>query len=941
MSSNLLFQLLVTQTMQVIVLVGVVLSLTKFFAKDRPHLAHALWALVLLKCMMPPIIASPTSPFSWICRDFATTKNSGEAQNGRNRLANPGADLTAEGLTPLIVQITPNLSARDTAEQGMDTSSQLFSKQEQTNSLVSFALYAWGSIAAVVFAVNALRLRLFLKRVEKSTLPTSPKLLTLIASLSKQVGLRRRVRVRIVDAAIGPAVVGLIWPTVLLPRVIVEGKSDSELEPLLAHELIHIRRGDLVWAMFQGLSTSLWWFNPLVWLADRRLTREAEQSCDEETIASLGCSPAVYARSLLDVMERKHLLRVAPSLPGVRPVDITANRLERIMRLGQGCYRQRPWWVVIVWLIGCAITLPGAAWVVAQEKSKEPKSAAREVIPLSGKVPSQASGDEGTEHNGENKFHIADVLDRLCKDRNLSKDAAESELLQLLQPVVPPTAGDSPQTVAEPQTKPIHKATLSIQGEQLHAIATKDQLKQIERSIESFRKFGFRRVTTEISFYELPWPLVIDELAFERGELQWREGDEVKSDLGLTGRLSAPMKTGSFDEQEVVKFKRQVEQDPGLKCTLCPRITSYSGQRASIQMGETLPFTVAYKEVKSLDGKTEYQPVVEKRYIGLEVDIRAVVQDPPKDGAIMLSCDYRRSRIQSVIKSNQSIPNSSEELAIENPIVQGSYFSLGCPINEGQFQITVATFENKTCITAITCQIADAKVAAAPPAVLKNLPEQAHVSVSDSMAELEVALLKYQSEQLGIRDHRLQAGKMAMNILEKWKDRENAFQELRSNRNSTADAASTKSEPKKKFSDGEVVYTPIPMLGPTIQEKWMRKGATVLDKLPYINRLFKNTELLEKAKPSEPSEDEVLQALEKDPSTKGSTQQLLKAGQIKITTKKIKDFSEPMRFVPLLGDAILHHSHYKCLLQDAATQEIQDTAYVDFQQFELAAEIVN
>ncbi len=42
---------------------------------------------------------------------------------------------------------------------------------------------------------------------------------------------------------------------------------------------------------------------------------------------------------------------------------------------------------------------------------------------------------------------------------------------------------------------------------------------------------------------------------------------------------------------------------------------------------------------------------------------------------------------------------------------------------------------------------------------------------------IRIALLKYQSEQLGIMDHRLQDGKMAVNILEKWKDRENAFQE--------------------------------------------------------------------------------------------------------------------------------------------------------------------
>ncbi len=105
------------------------------------------------------------------------------------------------------------------------------------------------------------------------------------------------------------------------------------------------------------------------------------------------------------------------------------------------------------------------------------------------------------------------------------------------------------------------------------------------------------------------------------------------------------------------------------------------------------------------------------------------------------------------------------------------------------------------------------------------------------------------------------------------------------------------------------------MLGPTIQEKWLRKGATVLDKHYPKSTAYQKHRASRKSKTKRALGRRSLAALEKDPSTKGSTQQLHKAGQIKITTKKIKDFREPMRFVPLLGDAILHHSHYKCLLQ--------------------------
>ena len=82
-------------------------------------------------------------------------------------------------------------------------------------------------------------------KVKRTVCEVDPQLIHLVESISKRIGLRRRVRLLVTAGRIGPAVVGLFRPTVLLPKVIVDGKSPRELEPILAHELIHIRRGDL------------------------------------------------------------------------------------------------------------------------------------------------------------------------------------------------------------------------------------------------------------------------------------------------------------------------------------------------------------------------------------------------------------------------------------------------------------------------------------------------------------------------------------------------------------------------------------------------------------------------------------------------------------------------------------------------------------------------
>ncbi|MEQ9065630.1 MAG: M56 family metallopeptidase, partial [Gimesia chilikensis] len=162
---------------------------------------------------------------------------------------------------------------------------------------------------------------------------------------------------------IGPAVVGLWRPTILLPAAIAEARSPAELEPILAHELIHIRRGDLWIGLLQLLAAIVWWFHPLVWLTGRRLKFEMEQCCDEEVLAELNCDPRLYAAGLLEILELKQTLRTVPVVPGVRPLEITSKRMERIMRLGQGSQKRTPWWCWVVFVAVAAVVLPGAAFV--------------------------------------------------------------------------------------------------------------------------------------------------------------------------------------------------------------------------------------------------------------------------------------------------------------------------------------------------------------------------------------------------------------------------------------------------------------------------------------------------------------------------------------------------------------------------------------------------
>lgn len=170
----------------------------------------------------------------------------------------------------------------------------------------------WGFSVAVCLMIAVTRLVRFLSKVRRarvdpriSTQRTLNQLLN-DTSMNRSI-LRDRVRVEVIDSLIGPAVVGLVRPRILLPRVLESECTESDLRILLAHELTHIRRGDLWWALLQTVACCLWWFHPLVHAVSRWFDRETELSCDEETVAVLRCRPSDYARSLTNDLQTVQL----------------------------------------------------------------------------------------------------------------------------------------------------------------------------------------------------------------------------------------------------------------------------------------------------------------------------------------------------------------------------------------------------------------------------------------------------------------------------------------------------------------------------------------------------------------------------------------------------------------------------------------------------------
>ncbi|MDG1895752.1 MAG: M56 family metallopeptidase [Fuerstiella sp.] len=196
-----------------------------------------------------------------------------------------------------------------------------------------------------------------------------------VGQLCRQLRIRQVPDIVVSDVLFGPAVLGFFHHTIVLPKCLLQTEnaqrafSLESLNPILVHELLHIRRGDLVTGTLQTVVQCLWWFHPAVWFANRMLSRDAERCCDEQVLAELGCGPAEYARSLLSVIESKQPLQAVPVFPGMKPVEITSQRMERIMSLKHGSQKRMPWWHWAVVLGFGLLVLPGAECQVSESKT--------------------------------------------------------------------------------------------------------------------------------------------------------------------------------------------------------------------------------------------------------------------------------------------------------------------------------------------------------------------------------------------------------------------------------------------------------------------------------------------------------------------------------------------------------------------------------------------
>jgi beta-lactamase regulating signal transducer with metallopeptidase domain len=191
-----------------------------------------------------------------------------------------------------------------------------------------FAAWLAGVLVAAALAVRQAI------RVQRMTAgaAASPAVFKRARRAARRLGLRRTPRVVVSETAATAFVGGLLRPVVVLPR----DAEERDIEPMLAHELAHVKRGDLVVGALLDALCVVFWFHPAAWLVRSRVARVREICCDATAAASLGPRAGAYRDALL----RAALRLPGAGVPATAYTGATSQIVARLRHLERGPARR-------------------------------------------------------------------------------------------------------------------------------------------------------------------------------------------------------------------------------------------------------------------------------------------------------------------------------------------------------------------------------------------------------------------------------------------------------------------------------------------------------------------------------------------------------------------------------------------------------------------------
>jgi beta-lactamase regulating signal transducer with metallopeptidase domain len=322
-----------TSALQTVLAVSVLIALV--LVARRPvakhfgaGVAYALWALPLARLVLPPL-QIPVSLMPLIRLPRST-----QADTVADTTATLTVTATPEAIAPTFITAPPVPATMPPAPLPDATVVESLATPQPLMDTLSAMLLpglflVWAGGAFFVFGLSLWRQHVFMQTVKREAVNVSPRLQHIARQVGVQVGLKRLPVIASSFISSGPLVTGLARPVVLLPAWFETDYDDTQQRAALAHELTHVRRGDLLALQLAELFIACMWFNPLAYYAHRAFRTDQEAACDADVLKTGTASPHAYGATLIKAVKSASQERP----PAAASLPLTHALKERLSRM--------------------------------------------------------------------------------------------------------------------------------------------------------------------------------------------------------------------------------------------------------------------------------------------------------------------------------------------------------------------------------------------------------------------------------------------------------------------------------------------------------------------------------------------------------------------------------------------------------------------------------
>ena len=270
------------------------LLLGKHFLKTKisRQWQYYIWLVVVLRLLLPfgPEVSLMGKAYQTV--DQAISQAAPLPPQQQPPLNAPGGNLT-----PAVGAEQHN----ETVNNPADDVATAHTFQEIGTLLINYIWLVW-LVAALGLLIRKITIyQGFVRYIKAGLTPVSDiERLDELSIVAEQSGIKKPIELCVNPLVSSPLLIGFFRPCIVLPSADI---PEKDFRYIILHELTHYKRRDMFYKWLVQITVCLHWFNPLVYLMSREITKACEFSCDEAVLAKMGSGNAQdYGKTLLDAM---------------------------------------------------------------------------------------------------------------------------------------------------------------------------------------------------------------------------------------------------------------------------------------------------------------------------------------------------------------------------------------------------------------------------------------------------------------------------------------------------------------------------------------------------------------------------------------------------------------------------------------------------------------